>query len=151
MEDCRRRTRLADKLCYEWMRSSGILFARVQGGERGNHAASYRSLLHAMRNEEPSDDILGVKNFLDSRFDSEAFFKNGVQFFINTKNYQSLAEFLYYHQKLKVKSPSLFSKSILQIPDVVKRMKQYRAFKPANDAYYRRAAILNYATMKLQK
>ena len=120
----------------EWMRSSGILFARVQGGERGNHAASYRSLLHAMRNEEPSDDILGVKNFLDSRFDSEAFFKNGVQFFINTKNYQSLAEFLYYHQKLRVKSPSLFSKSILQIPEVVKRMKQYRAFKPANDAYY---------------
>ena len=120
----------------EWMRSSGILFARVQGGERGNHAASYRSLLHAMRNEEPLDDILGVKNFLDSRFDSEAFFKNGVQFFINTKNYQSLAEFLYYHQKLRVKSPGLFSKSILQIPDVVKRMKQYRAFKPANDAYY---------------
>ena len=32
----------------EWMRSSGILFARVQGGER-NHAASYRSLLHAMQ------------------------------------------------------------------------------------------------------
>ncbi len=120
----------------EWMRSSGILFARVQGGERGNHAASFRSLLHAMRNEEPLDDILGVKNFLDSRFDSETFFKNAVQFFINTKNYQSLTEFLYYYQKLRVKSPSLFGKSILQIPDVVKRIKQYRAFKPANDAYY---------------
>jgi hypothetical protein len=120
----------------EWMRSSGILFARVQGGERGNHAASYRSLLHAMRNEEPLDDILSVKNFLDSRFDSEAFFRNAVQFFINTKNYQSLVEFLYYYQKMRVKSPSIVGKSIPQIPDVVKRMKQYRAFKPPYDAYY---------------
>jgi hypothetical protein len=120
----------------EWMRSSGILFARVQGGERGNHAASYRSLLHSMRNEEPLDDILGVKNFLDSRFDSEAFFRNAVQFFINTKNYQSLAEFLYYYQKMRVKSPIIAGKSISQIPDVVKRMKQYRAFRPANDMYY---------------
>ncbi len=123
----------------EWMRSSGILFARVQGGERGNHAASYRSLLHAMRNEEPLDDILNVKNFLDSRFDSEAFFRNAVQFFINTKNYQSLVEFLYYYQKMRVKSPGIAGKSISQIPDVVKRMKQYRAFKPAYDMYYSRS------------
>ena len=124
----------------EWMRSSGMLFARVQGGERGNHAASYRSLLQSMRNEEPSDDILGVKNFLDSRFDSEAFFRNGVQFFINTKNYQSLLEFLYYYQKLRVKSPVIANKSILQIPDVVKRMKQYRAFRPLNDYPYTKSA-----------
>lgn len=77
----------------EWMRSSGILFARVQGGERGNHAASYRSLLHSMRNEEPLDDILGVKNFLDSRFDTEAFFRNAVQFLFTLKITNRLLNF----------------------------------------------------------
>lgn len=120
----------------EWMRSSGILFARIQGRERGNHLASFRSLLHAMRNEEPVDDILGVKNFLDSRFDTEAFFKNAVQFLITTKNYQSLVEFLYYYQKMKVKSPVIANKSLLQLPDVSKRMKQYRAFRPIIDYSY---------------
>lgn len=124
----------------EWMRSSGMLFARVQGGERGNHGATYRSLLQSMRNEEPLDDVLAVKNFLDSRFDTEAFFKNGVQFFINTRNHQSLLEFLYYYQKMRVKSPVIANKSILQIPDVVKRMKQYRAFRPLNDYPYTKSA-----------
>lgn len=120
----------------EWMRSSGMLFARIQGKERGNHSASFRSLLHAMRNEEPIDDILGVKNFLDSRFDTEAFFKNAIQFFIVTKNYQSLVEFLYYYQKMRVKSPVIANKSVLQIPEVTKRIKQYRSFRPIIDYSY---------------
>jgi len=128
----------------EWMRSSGILFARVQGGERGNHSASYRSLLHSMRNEEPLDDILGVKNFLDSRFDTEAFFRNAVQFFIHTKNYQSLAEFLYYYQKInhdrkyadwlyKIASPTLVAEFEKIYAKFVTKTKNFYLAEQARD------------------
>ncbi|HMV42082.1 MAG TPA: hypothetical protein PK079_09595 [Leptospiraceae bacterium] len=123
----------------EWMRSSGMLIARVQGGERGNHAVSFRSLLNSMRNEEPLDDILSVKNFLDSRFDTEAFFKTAVNYFTYTKNYQSLIEFLFHYQKMKFKSSSIVGKTILQLPDVNKRMKHYRSFRPSSDYHYVRS------------
>lgn len=129
----------------EWMRASGMLIARVQGGERGNHTSSFRSLLQSMRNEEPLDELLMVKNFLDSRFDSEAFFKTAVYYFAHTKNYQALVEFLYHYQKMKFKSTSIVGKTVLQIPDVVKRIKQYRSFRPNSDLQYTRS---NYSKLR---
>ncbi len=120
----------------EWMRNSGTLFARIMGGERGNHSTGLKYLLNAMKLEEPNDEVLMVKNYIDSRFDADSFYKLSVNYFVNSKNYANLLETLYSYQRMKSKTIGLYNKTILQIPDVNRRIKYYRGLRPVSDNLY---------------
>lgn len=120
----------------EWMRNSGTLFARIMGGERGNHSTGLKYLLNAMKLEEPNDEVLIVKNYIDSRFDADSFYKLSVNYFASSKNYANLLETLYSYQRMKSKTIALYNKSILQVPDVNRRIKYYRGLRPASDNLY---------------
>ncbi len=122
----------------EWVRNSGTLFARIMGSERGNHSNGLKYLLRAMKTDEPLDEVLSVKSYIDSRFDTESLYKLAANYFINTKNYASLLETLYSHQKLKSKSTAMYNKSILQVPEVNRRIKYFRGLRPTSEnSYYK--------------
>jgi hypothetical protein len=118
----------------EWMRLSGMLTARVQGKERGNHGASYSKLISVAKKENISSDELSIRMYLDSRFALDEFIKQGINYFIANREYESLLSALYYNQLL---SPSIIYKSsLLQINGVHARIKQYRGFRPPLDNIY---------------
>lgn len=122
----------------EWVRQSGMLAARLAGGERGNHIKSVQSLLGYLKREEPSDDNLLIRNYVDSRFDIESFLKTSINYSINYKHYITLLDLLYYHQKQKIRPLGLNSKGIFQIPEVNRRLKIYKGMRPSLDsAFYK--------------
>jgi hypothetical protein len=120
----------------EWLRGTGMLFARIIGGERGNHSSGVRSYIQSLKIEEPSDEILMVKNYLDSRFDTESFFKLAVSHFGYHKNFVPMVETLYTYQRIKSKPLGIYNKTILQLPDVHKRIRLYRGLRPNSDQVY---------------
>jgi hypothetical protein len=118
----------------EWMRQSGLLTARIQGKERGNHGSSYSKLIPAIKKDNISEDDLTVRMYLDNRFGIEEFIKQGINYFISSRDYEPLLMALYYNQSMK--SSINYQKSILQINNVHKRIKEYKGFRPSLDNIY---------------
>jgi hypothetical protein len=121
-------------LISEWIRLSGLLTARIQGKEKGNHGSSYSKLISIIKKENLSEDDLTVRMYLDSRFGIQEFIKQGINYFISSRDYESLLMALYYNQSIN--SSISYQKSTLQINDVHKRIKQYRGFRPSLDNIY---------------
>jgi hypothetical protein len=120
----------------EWVRQSGMLQARIAGRERGNHAPSFMKLINSMNNLEPNTHLLGVRFFLDQRYGPDEFLKQGINYFISTKNYEYLLTTLYYNSLWEGKPDSLIGQGELQVVEVGRKLNLYKGFRPAIDNVY---------------
>lgn len=118
----------------DWIRQSGMLTARIQGKERGNHGASYQKLISSLRKDTGSQDEYILKMYIDSRFTPEEFAKQAQNYFLSNRDYESLLMTLYLENS---KKPNIsYKKTVLQIPEVHKRIIEYRGFRPQLDNIY---------------
>lgn len=118
----------------EWVRLSGMLTARVQGKEAGNHSVSYQKLISLLKKEIGSQDEMLLKMYLDSRFSPEEFLKQAQSYFLSTRDYESLLTTL--HLENSQRPNVSYKKTMLQVPEVHKRTKKFRGFRPQLDNIY---------------
>ena len=124
----------SDPFVSEWTRLAGMLTARVQGKERGNHGSLYSKLILQANNGEVFADELSIKMYLDSRYNIEEFYKQSINYFISTRDYDSLLGALYYEQSKK--QGINYQRSLLQIPGVSRRIREFRGFRSSLDNIY---------------
>ncbi len=119
----------------EWVRQSGMIRARISGKERGNHSSVLKKLTTQIRNNFLSTDAFQIKLYIDSRFGIEEFNKLAIDYFLSTKDYESLLELLYYISSENTKRP-FQEQGSLQVPSVNSLIKFYGGFKAAVDNVY---------------